>query len=307
MTSPPTEGQAVTDLSSDARVLVTGANGFVGGRVCRRLTAAGTDVVALVRRADADLGDAGDVAVAVAALDDPDGLADALSGVTHVVHCAATAGDDLDVAAAVNVTGTRSLIEAAADEGVERFVHISTTSVVHEDATVVDETADLVGDDANPYSVTKRDGETVVHEVAAARGIDLVVLRPPAVLGWSPTSTWGQKVPARVASGELPFAPDRRAPMGWVHVDDLAEAVVLGLVDGRAVGELYTVVGGTTTWGEFLDEIVSWFPGCPDPFSQAEVPPAPRSWSAKKLRDELGWTPTRSFDAAMTEASQHHG
>lgn len=297
----------MTDLPSDAHVLVTGANGFVGSRVCRRLSGAGTHVRALVRRADADLTDAGDVDVAIAALDDRVALADALSGITHVVHCAAVAGPDLAMATATNVTGTRSVLEAAAAAGVQRVVHVSTTSVVDQGATIVDADADTVDDEANPYAVTKRDAEDVVAEVARDTGIETVVLRPPAVLGWGPTSTWGQRVPEWVAKGELPFSPDRRASFGWVHVDDFAEAVVLALADGHAVGQTYVVAAGATTWGEFLDEIVAWFPGCDDPFEPADTPPTPREWPAQRIREDLGWEPTRSFASAMAEAAEHHG
>lgn len=296
----------MTDLPSDAHVLVTGANGFVGSRVCRRLSGAGVDVRALVRRADADLSLAGDVDVAVASLDDPVALADALGEITHVVHCAAAAGPDHDVAAAVNVTGTRTLLEAAAAAGVQRVVHVSTTSVVDGDTPTVDADADLVDDEAGPYAVTKRDGESVVTEVARDTGIEVVVLRPPAVLGWGPTSTWGEKVPAWVATGELPFHPDPRANLGWVHVDDFAEAVALALGDDRAVGRTYVVAGGTTTWQDYLGEVVSWFPGCDDPFEQGDEPPSPRTWSSARIREELGWEPTHSLRDALAESAEHH-
>jgi nucleoside-diphosphate-sugar epimerase len=297
----------MSPLPSDALVLVTGANGFVGSRVCRHLTSRGTAVRALVRRADADLTEAGDVAVAVASLHDPDGLGDALVGVTHVVHCAATAGPDLEQATAANVVGTRDLLEAAAAASVERVVHVSTTSVVHDDEAEVDEHSRLVDDDASPYAVTKRDAEQVVAEVARDTELPVVVLRPPAVLGWGPTSTWGQKVPAWVAAGELPFHPDRRANLGWVHVDDFAAAVALALTADAAVGQTYVVANGTTTWGAFLDEVVAWFEDAPDPFTPAEEPPTPRAWSSTTIREELGWTPTHDMADAMAEAAVHHG
>lgn len=296
----------MTTLPSDATVLVTGANGFVGSRVCRHLAGRGVAVRALVRREDADLSEAGSVDVAVAELDDPDGLADAMSGVTHVVHCAAGIGPDLAQAAAVNVDGTRAVLEAAAEAGVGRIVHVSTTSVVHGDAEVVDADSQLVDDDASAYAVTKRDAETVAAEVAAAHDLSVAVLRPPCVLGWGPTSTWGQKIPSRVAAGELPLEVDRRGPMGWVHVDDFAAAVELALVLEAAIGRTFVVANGTTTWGEYLDEVVSWFEGAPDPFTPAEEAPGPRVWSADAIRDELGWAPSRTFDEAMAEAAAHH-
>lgn len=297
----------MTDLPSDALVLVTGANGFVGSRVCQRLTGAGTAVRALVRRADADLSLAGDVDVAVASLDDPGGLADALGDVTHVVHCAAVAGPDLEAATAVNVAGTRSLLEAASAAGVERVVHVSTTSVVAEAATMIDADAPLVDDDASPYAVTKRDGERVVAQVAEATGLEVVVLRPPAVLGWGPTSTWGEKLPHWVAAGDMPFDLDPRANLGWVHVDDFADAVALALTSPAAAGRTYVVANDTATWGEFVGEVHSWFDDAPDPFTVASEPPTPRTWSSQAARSELGWVPTRSLADALAEAAEHHG
>ncbi len=296
----------MTDLPSDATVLVTGANGFVGGRVCRHLAERGVAVRALVRRADADLSQAGAVDVAVASLDDPHGLADALSGVTHVVHCAAVAGPDLDVATAVNVAGTRSVLEAAAAAGVTRVVHVSTTSVVHEDETVASPDSRLVEDGASPYAVTKRDAEAVAAQVAADHALDVVVLRPPAVLGWAPTSTWGQKVPAWVDAGELPFTPDRRAHLGWVHVDDFAAAVDLALTADSVVGNTYVVATGHVTWGTFLDEIMSWFDDPADPFVPSDELPIARRWDADAAHADLGWAPTVSFEDAMAEAAAHH-
>ena len=297
----------MTDLPPDATVLVSGANGFVGSRVCRRLTEQGVTARALVRREDADLAAAGDVDVVVASLDDREGLADALAGVTHVVHCAAAAGPDLEAATAVNVAGTRSLLEEAAVAGVRRVVHVSTTSVVHEDEPVVRGDSRRVDDDAGAYAVTKRDGEDVAAQVAADHDLDVVVLRPPAVLGWAPTSTWGQKVPAWVATGELPFAPDPRAHFGWVHVDDLVRAVELALVDPAAPGRTYVVAAGHVTQEEFLGEVASWFDGAPDPFEAADEPPVGRTWPSTAAREELGWAPTTSFEDAMAEAEAHHG
>jgi nucleoside-diphosphate-sugar epimerase len=292
------------DLSG-ATVLVTGANGFVGGRVCATLAAAGADVRALVRRpgtAPADL----DRVTEVVAAYDRTGLSGALAGSTHVVHCAAGVGPDHATAAEVNVVATRLLGELAAAAGVRRLVHVSTTSVVADDVAVIDEQAALVPDDASPYAATKRQGEEALAAVADATGLDLVVLRPPTVQGWAPTSTWGQRIPTMYAEGTMPFRPDPRADMGWVHVDDLADAIVLAAATDDVPSRTY-VVGLTTTWGAYLDELAAWYPDAPDPREPADDPPAPRPLDSTRVRTELGWTPRRDFSVGIAEAAPHHG
>ena len=293
----------VPDLTGRV-VAVTGANGFVGARTCTVLAEAGAEVRAMVRRAGT--APAGDdvVEVVVEDLADADALDAALADVTHVVHCAAAAGDDHDAAAAVNVTATRVLAERAAAGDVVRFVHVSTTSVVAGDADPVAPDSRTVDDDAGPYAVTKRDGEVALRAVADATGMALVIVRPPAVLGWGPTSTWGQRVPQMAAGDGLPWPFDPRASVGWVHVDDLAEALALALVAEGAEGT-HVAAAGTATWGDYLDHVASWFDHLDDLGTPADEPPTPRTWDASSLRD-LGWTPTRTLDEAMDEAAEHH-
>ncbi len=212
---------------------------------------------------------------------------------------------DLDAARAVNVDGTRAVLAAARAADVDRVVHVSTTSVIAADREVVDEDAPLVGDDASPYAVTKRDAETVVAE-AAATGFPTVVLRPPAVLGWGPTSTWGQRVPAWVRDGEMPIEFDERDAYAWVHVDDLAAAIALAATRDEAVGRTYLVVSGTTDAATYLEEVRSWFPGAPSPYTPADEPPPTRRASTARIEGDLGWRPTVDFGTAMAESAARH-
>ena len=156
-------------MSESRKILVTGANGFVGDRVTRRLVAAGHEVRALVRRAGTapDLGAAGreivgdftDEATAIAAAD----------GVDAIVHCAATVGPDLESARHVNVTGTQSMLTAAERAAVRRFVHISTISVYElEGHARVDENSPYKTE-GNAYGVSKAEGDELVLPARADR------------------------------------------------------------------------------------------------------------------------------------------
>ena len=269
-------------------VAVTGANGFVGARTCQLLSRAGADVRALVRREDtAPTGDG--ITEVLADLDGSSDLAGALDGADVVVHTAAIAGPDLEAARAVNVEGTKVLLSAAATAEVPRLVHVSTAAVYAsaDDDTPLDEDAPLV-EDADEAELTT------------------VVLRPPAILGWSSTSTWGQKVPAWVRDGELPMEPDRRGSYSWVHVDDFAAAIAMAVVDGTADGGTYVVSSENTDWGTYLGRVHSWFPEAPDPFVDAEDEPRARRLTAQRIADELGWRPTVGFEDAMAEIESHH-
>lgn len=281
------------------RVLVTGANGFVGGRVARRLLDGGAEVRAIVRRpgtapdgCDEVVGDFTEQAVVAGALD----------GVDAVVHCAATAGEDLEHVRHVNTEGTRSVVEAMLERDVHRLVHISTAGVYERQADVVDESTPLVTD-GPPYSLTKREAEDVVR-AGAERGLTVTILRPPAILGWSETSTWGQRFPAWVRDGELPFTPNPDTTHVWVHVDDLADVVARSLPDERTHGEAFDVIGGNGTWREYIDRIRGFVDTDVDPFDGER----PEAWTGRftgrKLRDTLGWAPTRSFDDGMFEAAR---
>ncbi|MBW3621644.1 MAG: NAD(P)-dependent oxidoreductase [Actinobacteria bacterium] len=290
----------------DRRILLTGGNGFVGGRVGRALTAEGAAVVALVRRpGSSDTADERLTEV-VGQLTDPDHVRRAIDGCTDVVHCAAAAGDDWDAVREVNRDGTRYVVEAAIDAGVRRLVHISTASVYDRGGEeVIDEDTPMVTGGDDPYAVTKAEAE---REVAAGRerGLSATVLRPPAVLGWGPTSTWGQRVPERVARGELPFTPHPDHTHAWVHVDDLAEAAVVALVDDRADGRTYNVVGGVGTWRGYLDAVLAIVGDAPDPFADGEPrPPWSGRYDASRITEELGWTPSRSFDDGLRETARH--
>ena len=290
----------------DRRILLTGGNGFVGGRTGRALTAEGAAVVALVRRpGSSDTADERLTEV-VGQLTDPGHVRRAIDGCTDVVHCAATAGDDWDAVREVNRDGTRHVVEAAIDAGVRRLVHISTGSVYDRGGVeVIDEDTPMVTDGDDPYAVTKAEAE---REVAAGRerGLSATVLRPPAVLGWGPTSTWGQRFPEMVARGELPFTPHPDHTHAWVHVDDLAEAAVAALVDDRADGRTYNVVGGNGTWRGYLDAVRAIVGDAPDPFADGEPrPPWSGRYDASRITEELGWTPSRSFDDGLRETARH--
>jgi nucleoside-diphosphate-sugar epimerase len=226
-------------------VVVTGANGLVGSRLCTVLAERGATVRGVVRRAgtapsgvDEHVGDFADPGVAAAV------LAGAEAAVT-TVH---PMGSDGAAQRRTGVEGTARFARAAAAAGVERFLHVSTAAVYDRPpgGGDVDESAALVGDDAGDYPVTKRDADLAV---AAVEGMTRVLLRPPAVLGAGESSIWNAVRPAAIRRDEAARHAVPHQSFPWVHVDDLvafAADVATGRVAASTDPATGPVAGGCT-------------------------------------------------------------
>lgn len=290
---------------SHATVLVTGANGFVGSNVCERLTHEGAEVRALVRRTgEAPALRGRHIDEVEGSFTDPDDAARACDGVDALVHCAATVGSSLEQAREVNVEGTRTIVSAAAGAGVRRIVHLSTAAVYAEDkpATVTEE-APKTEDESSPYAISKAEAESAARD--AAGDARLVLLRPPAVLGAHPTSTWATKVPDRIRDGRWPLKRDGMGTFAWVHVSDLVSAVVRALEEEGARGP-YNVVGDHRTWRDYVERVRSWFPDAPRPPRETGYVWV-GEYATDRARRELGWAPLVTFYEAMDEMGRFRG
>jgi nucleoside-diphosphate-sugar epimerase len=218
-------------MSSTAPVVVvTGANGFVGARICGALVELGALVRAVVRRAGTAPGLPG-VGEMVGDFTEPEFAARVVSGATSVVTTVHPMGSDRVTQQRIGVAGTLLLGRAAASAGIDRLIHISTAAVYDRSPEIgdVDESSALVGDDANDYAVTKRDTDRGLADVD---GITRVLLRPPAILGPGPTSTWNTLRPAAMRDDEQARRAIADATFAWVHVADLA-SLAADLASGR--------------------------------------------------------------------------
>ena len=200
-------------------VVVTGANGLVGSRLCAALAERGTSVRAVVRRTGAAPAVPG-VTEQVGDFTDTGFAASVLAGADAAVTTVHPMGSDGQVQRRIGVDGTTSFARAAAAAGVERLLHVSTAAVYDRSPGVgdVDESSRLVGDDAGDYPVTKRDADLAV---ASVDGLTRVLLRPPAILGTGESSIWNAVRPATIRDDEAArhAVPDQS--FAWVHVDDL--------------------------------------------------------------------------------------
>jgi nucleoside-diphosphate-sugar epimerase len=289
-------------------VVVTGANGLVGERLCSALVERGAEVRAVVRRPGTAPSLAG-VTEHVGDFFDPDLAREVVAGADAVVSTVHPMGSDRQVQQEVAVHGTPVLARAAREAGVARFVHVSTVAVYDTSPGVGDVSDDsaLVGDDGGDYPVTKRDTDLALAEVG---GLTVVLVRPPAILGPGPTSIWNTIRPARMREGRRRANPAQT--WGWVHVDDLASLladVATGAVASSDDPEQGPVEGSTTavvvagedaTWREYLGTVADAM-GLEPEWTDEPV------WTGRLLArraSRWGWAPTVDLAAALDELSQ---
>jgi ornithine--oxo-acid transaminase len=240
--------------------LVTGASGFIGGHLAQRLVKEGLPVRCLVRTtSDTAQLDKLDVELAVGDLTDPQSLTRAAAGCRHVFHCGAMVSDWGTAAeiAAVNVDGTRNLLEAATSAGVKRVVHVSSTDVYgYPGAPGIDESYTATRF-ANWYAQTKREAETEVRRAQATHGLEAVILRPATVYGPRSVDVVGE-IARSIRAGRMLLVDGGRAVAGLLYVENLVDAALLAMRSDAAPGHAFNLSDGlSVTWREFTNGLAA--------------------------------------------------
>lgn len=230
------------------KVLVTGATGFIGGRLIERLVVEqGAEVVALVRNLAAAARLARfPVTVARGDVTHPVDLAVAIQGCDVVFHCAYGTSGSQKHRAWVNREGTRRVLESCRAAGVSRIVYLSTVMVYGqtEDGDL-DETAPRRRF-GNHYSDSKLEAE----RIALTSGLPVAVLQPTAVYG-PYGGVWTETVIRSLKAGRQILVNGGDGLGNAVYVDDLVSAMLLAAVKDGAVGEAFLISGEEpVTWRE---------------------------------------------------------
>lgn len=321
------------------RVLVTGGPGFIGRRVVQRFLAQGWDVTSFSLPGESAAPEwSAPVRMVHGDLADRSAVAAAADGCTLAIHLAAPVGVagryqwQWDVIA----EGTRHVCEAVASRGGRAVVASSIavygtfiqTRVCHEDIGH--------GPWAGAYGRAKQGQEQVALDLAARLDMPLTLVRPANVYGLGGASAWGDRLLAALsATGGAVFGDAEANDAGLVHVDNLADALVLAATREEAIGRTYNVCDGNgMSWRRFFDDMAA-IAGRPPPPSIAladalamvaanEDPAAlvePRDPAlpsmeglnlvgfdnridSKRVRAELGWRPRVSYAEAMASIAE---
>src|SRR6516162_10226787 len=221
--------------------LVTGATGFIGSAVVRALLGKGHDVRVLARPNTDRRNVAGlSVEVAEGCLEDAPSLARAVAGCRYVYHVAADYRlwvPDPEPMFRTNVVGTRDLMIAALDAGVERVIYTSSVATLGlvPEGSADEETPSRAEDMIGPYKRSKFEAEELVREFAWNQRLPVVIVNPSTPVGprdIKPTPT-GRMI-LEAARGQMPAYVD--TGLNIVHVDDVAEGHLAAAEKGR-IGE----------------------------------------------------------------------
>lgn len=317
-------------------VAVTGASGYLGRAVAAELVASGHEVRALQRRPSRVAG----VTDVLGSITDSAAIARLVEGADGVVHLAAKvslAGDPAEFRA-VNVEGTRALLDAAALAGASRFVQVSSPSVAHTGSAL----AGVGAEPASPvhargeYARTKAEAELIAL-ARDSEALRVVAVRPHLVWGPGDTQLVG-RILDRARRGRLPLLDGGRALIDSTYVDNAATGIVAALhradaAHGRAfvitngeprpVGELLAGIclasgvqpprwsvpaGIARAAGSLIERAWALRPGQDEPPMTrflAEQLSTAHWFDQRETREALAWAPSVSIDEGLRRLVQH--
>ncbi|HJQ14293.1 MAG TPA: NAD-dependent epimerase/dehydratase family protein [Anaerolineales bacterium] len=230
------------------KYFVTGATGFVGGVLVRKLREQGHEVHASVRDPEKarDLQPLG-ARLFKGDVTDKDSMREAMQGADGVFHVAGwykIGVKDKRDAERVNIQGTRNVLELMQELNIPKGVYTSTCAVNSDThGKVVDESYHFTGRHLSEYDRTK----AAAHEIAKdfiADGLPLVIVMPGLIYGPGDTSSLRESILSHL-QGQLPMIP-AEAGNCPAHVEDVAEGHILAMEKGK-IGESYIIAGDRST------------------------------------------------------------
>ncbi len=244
---------------SMSTVFVTGGSGFIGGRLIERLVGDGHAVRALARSSSAaERVRAHGAEVVPGELADRGAMRAGAEGCELAFHAAATLGDwgrreDFEDG---NVEGTKNVLEACAEAGMRRFVHVGTEAALMAGRPLVevDETAPLRPDSPALYSSTKARAELAVM-AANSSAFETVAVRPRFVWGPGDTTLLPRLV-EMARSGRFAWIGGGLQRTATTHVDNTVEGLVRGAMNGKPGNAYFVTDGEPVVFREFVSALL---------------------------------------------------
>ena len=309
-------------------VLITGASGFVGSALCAHLTARGQVVTGAVRSIPEKKMTGVDYRI-VAALNADTDWQEVFTGVDKIVHCAArvhvmheTGAEALEAYREVNVKGTIRLAEQASDNGIGRFVYLSSIKVNGENTTSHPFNPEDLPAPEDPYSISKWEAEQALKRISAKTGLEVVIIRPPLVYGPGVGANFLRLMQVLNLRIPLPFGAIHNS-RSLVALDNLIDLIAICLNHPKAADQIFLVSDGDDLSTTTLLLRIANALGKP-----AHLIPVKASllWAVARLlgkvdlthrlcgslqidigktRDLLGWSPSISSDEALKKTAKH--
>ena len=234
--------------SGAAEVLVTGATGFIGRHLLRRLLEEKDRVRILVRRRPvAEFRDNPKVEVFLGDLGDAASVDGAMSGIKEVYHLGATVEGEAEDFQCATVVGTQNIIDSCLKQGVEKLIYMSSLSVI-DAASAAGNGAHVKEDfpfEPHPerrglYTQTKLDAERIIAEAVKSRGLRAVILRPGEVMG--PDKVFLSGAVGREAAGRVIVLGSGKSLVPLIWVEDLVDAILAAAASNHFDGTAFNLV-----------------------------------------------------------------
>jgi len=320
-------------------ILITGANGFVGSNVQKKLIAYNDQVCVLIRNPIDGISEK--VRVIIGDIAKLQSLDSAMKECDTVFHCAAYISfqkKDFDKAHQVNVIGTRNVLEAALQAGVKKVVHLSACAVLgfsKDKNTILDETANPTIEKDNVYAYTKKLAEDEVQKYVQ-KGLNVSIANIATVYGQGDKKLNSGSVIKSVYEGKMKIVPP--GGTSFVSVDDLVDGLIL-LADKGKPGERYIFCTENMEYKSLVQRIartlnvkgpehtlprISYYPalcavkgmellsGLAKKDINLMTPQILKEsfgykyFGSAKAQNELGWKPQQTFEEAVKKAFNYY-
>lgn len=316
--------------------LVTGASGFIGGRLAERLaTEEAVRVRAMVRSTKkAERLQKFPLEIVKADLLDPSSLRNAMEGCDLIFHCAALVREtgDRDEFFRTNVKGTENILKVSIDTGIRKFIHFSSVAVYGLDPPDGADETTAYQPCGNLYCDTKIAAEKAVWAYHQEAGLPVVVIRPANVYG-PYSNPWTIRPMKLINSGQMMLVNGGTGICNYVYIDNLLDATLAATKSDQSIGQAYLISDGMTVmWKEFFGyyarmagkpnirsvpeglaktialgmEIASKLTGKSPKITRQAVSflTRPARFSTEKARRELGYQPRFSLEEGMKLTEQ---
>ncbi len=250
------------------KIFITGASGFIGTHVVKRLAGSGHELCCLVRKSSnlSKLEEL-DNSFVTGDITDPTSLLKGMKGCDCVLNIAAAYSlwePNKQIYTDVNIEGTRNVMECALETGISKVVHVSSAAIFGNSSDdPITEESPVGSEQFSEYARTKYQGDLIAWKLYKKKGLPLIVIYPGAVLGQDDSKATGEYI-QNLVRRRMPALAFNDSIFPWVHVRDVAEVIVRAAEKENNVGEKYLVSKYPLTFGE-ISKMVSEISGVPLP------------------------------------------
>jgi nucleoside-diphosphate-sugar epimerase len=316
-----------------SRILITGINGFIGSNLAEKLLEHENEVAGLVREtSDLTFIDSMNIALHYGDITDKSSLDKAMKNIDLVIHVAGFASDwgAYEKFYEINVQGTQNIAESASENGVKRFVHISTVALHgFPNQRNLDENSPMA-DTIFAYNETKKIAEKWLFNFAKSTKMEITAIRPGNVYG-PKDHTFIEKYLEALESGKGGYIDGGRHWTCPVYIENLVDGIIKACFSTNAPNEAFIITDGLDiTWREFTEKLCDMAgikkPKLSTPFMvgyalaalmetfykifKISTPPLLTRYrisnggrdyhfSIKKAKDLLGYNPPIAFDESL--------